>query len=98
MFKFRKAVKSFVERKPNFGMIIKPYHCVEILQNRKWQLVGDETGLRKFEKAEDRDDYLEELKKMAEESDNSNPAVRGRESPSVPCTGVVGTPNQKGET
>ena len=26
-----------------------------------------------------------------------NPAVRGRESASVPCTGVVGTPNRKGE-
>ena len=36
MFKFRKAVKSFVERKENGGMIIKPYHCIQTLHNRKW--------------------------------------------------------------
>lgn len=77
MFKFRKAVKSFVERKENGGMIIKPYHCIETLHGRKWMLVGDENGLRKFAKAEDRDAYLDELKKMAAESDNSNPQVSG---------------------
>jgi hypothetical protein len=80
MFKFRKAVKSFVERKENGGMIIKPYHCIETLHNRKWRLVGDENGLRKFEKAEDRDAYLEELRKMAAESNNSNPMGQGLRS------------------
>ena len=36
-------------------------------------------------------------KERAVISRSFNPAVRGRESPSVPCTGVVGTPNQKGD-
>ena len=83
MFKFRKAVKHFVERKENGGMIIKPYYCIETIHGRKWMLVGDENGLRKFEKQEDRDAYLDELKKMAAESDNSNTEAHGRRSRTV---------------
>ena len=43
------------------GNIIKAWHCIEILQGRKWTLLGDDGGLYKFEDAKSRDAKIEEL-------------------------------------
>ena len=60
--KLRGTVKHFMERKESGSILIKPSFCIEVLQNRKWGLLGNSNGLYKFETAKERDEKLAELK------------------------------------
>jgi hypothetical protein len=72
--KLRAATKHFMGNNGTGGVLIKRQFCIECLNNRQWQLLGDEGGLFKFETREERDAKLGELQAAFA---NSKPASAG---------------------
>lgn len=61
--KLRRAVKHFMERTDG-RVVVKASYCIEILHNRRWQLLGDEKGIMKFATSEERDKALVKQKEQ----------------------------------
>lgn len=54
--KLRGKTQTFMD-----GNSVRPFHCIQILQGRRWTFLGDDNGIFKFETAEERDAKMTEL-------------------------------------
>jgi hypothetical protein len=61
--RFRAATKHFMDKGQDGQTLIKATYCIECLHNRRWNLVGDEKGIMKFDSKELRDEKLSEFLK-----------------------------------
>ncbi len=84
-YKTREDTKTFDPESPN-GQLMQAV-CLQVVGPLVARLQAIAT-MPEY----DQDD-AHRLRDMARRFLSQNPAVRGRESPSVPCTGVVGHPN-----
>ena len=58
--KLRKRTQTFLMDKT-----VRAYHCIEILHERRWRLLGDDAGIIKCRTVEERDAKMAEIMAMA---------------------------------
>jgi len=61
MVRLRPASKHFFEQTEDGRNIIKQVFVIESLSERKWLMIGDENGIKKYETREERDSAMKEL-------------------------------------
>lgn len=54
--KLRGKTQTFMD-----GNSVRAFYCIQILQGRRWTFLGDDSGIFKFEKSEERDAKMAEI-------------------------------------